>query len=156
MGCRRMVRAPFQVLVYPYHPTPDREFEYLLLKRSDTPYWQGIAGGGEGSETPLEAAKRETLEETGIPTDSRFLQLITVLPIPATEFRDSHLWGRKVCMVPQYCFGVLPKEKKIVLSPEHTDHKWLIYEDAYRLMKYEGNKIALWELDERLKKEETV
>jgi dATP pyrophosphohydrolase len=59
-------------------------------------------------------------------------------------------------MVPQYCFGVLPKEKKIVLSPEHTDHKWLIYEDAYRLMKYEGNKIALWELDERLKKEETV
>ena len=154
MVCRRMGRAPFQVLVYPYYTAPDREFEYLLLKRSDAPYWQGIAGGGEGSETPLEAAKRETLEETGIPTDSRFLQLITVLPIPATEFRDSHLWGRRVC-VPQYCFGVLTKEKKIVLSPEHTDHKWLIYEDAYRLMKYEGNKIALWELDKRLKKEET-
>ena len=154
MGCRRMARAPFQVLVYPYHPTPDHKIENLLLKRSDTPYWQGIAGGGEGSETPLEAAKRETLEETGIPKDSRFLQLITVLPIPATEFRDSHLWDRKVC-IPQYCFGVLTKEKNIVLSSEHTDHKWLKYEDAYRLMEYEGNKIALWELDKRLKKEET-
>jgi len=155
MVCRRMGRAPFQVLVYPYYTAPDREFEYLLLKRSDAPYWQGIAGGGEGSEAPLEAAKRETLEETGIPKDSRFLQLITVLPIPATEFRDSHLWGRKVCMIPQYSFGVLTKEKKIVLSPEHTDHRWLKYEEAYRLMKYEGNKIALWELDKRLKKEET-
>jgi dATP pyrophosphohydrolase len=150
-----MARAPFQVLVYPYYPAPHSEFEYLLLKRSDAAYWQGIAGGGEGSETPLEAAKRETLEETGIPKDSRFLQLITVLPIPATEFRDSHLWGRKVCMVPQYSFGVLPKEKEIVLSSEHVDHKWLKYEEAYRLMKYEGNKIALWELDKRLKKEES-
>ncbi len=96
MGCRRMARAPFQVLVYPYYPTPYREFEYLLLKRSDAAYWQGVAGGGEGSETPLEAAKRETLEETGIPKDSRFLRLITVLPIPATEFRDHHLWGREI------------------------------------------------------------
>jgi dATP pyrophosphohydrolase len=150
-----MARAPFQVLVYACYPTQDSEFAYLLLKRSDEGWWQGIAGGGEGSETPLEAAKRETLEETGIPKDSRFLQLITVLPIPATEFRYSHLWGRKVCVIPQYCFGVLPKEKKIVLSSEHTDYKWLMYEEAYRLMKYEDNKIALWELDKRLKNEET-
>jgi dATP pyrophosphohydrolase len=150
-----MARAPFQVLVYACYPTQDSEFAYLLLKRSDEGWWQGIAGGGEDSETPLEDAKRETLEETGIPKDSRFLQLITVLPIPATEFRYSHLWGRKVCVIPQYCFGVLPKEKKIVLSSEHTDYKWLMYEEAYRLMKYEDNKIALWELDERLKNEET-
>jgi len=149
-----MARAPFQVLVYACYPTQDSEFAYLLLKRSDEGWWQGIAGGGEGSETPLEAAKRETLEETGIPKDSRFLQLITVLPIPAAEFRYSHFWGREVCVIPQYCFGVLPKEKKIVLSSEHTDYKWLMYEEAYRLMKYEDNKIALWELDKRLKNEE--
>jgi dATP pyrophosphohydrolase len=149
-----MARAPFQVLVYACYPTQDSEFEYLLLKRSDEGWWQGIAGGGEDSETPLEAAKRETLEETGIPKDSRFLHLITVLPIPATEFRNSHLWGRKACVIPQHCFGVLPKKKKIALSSEHTDHKWLTYEEAYRLMKYEDNKIALWELNKRLKNEE--
>ena len=69
-----MVRAPFQVLVFAFFPTQDSEFEYLLLKRSDERWWQGIAGGGEGNETPLEAAKRETFEETGIPNDSLFLQ----------------------------------------------------------------------------------
>ncbi len=150
-----MTRAPFQVLVYPYYPTSNHEFEYLLMKRSDEGWWQGIAGGGEDDETPLEAAKRETLEETGIPKDSRFLQLISVLPIPATEFKYSHLLGRKICVIPQYHFGVLAKEKKVLLSPEHIDHKWLTYEEAYRLMKYEGNKIALWELDKRLKEEKT-
>jgi dATP pyrophosphohydrolase len=84
-----MARAPFQVLVYACYPTQDSEFAYLLLKRSDEGWWQGIAGGGEDSETPLEAAKRETLEETGIPKDSRFLQLITVLPIPASGLTNS-------------------------------------------------------------------
>jgi len=146
-----MARAPFQVLVYAYFPTQDGEFEYLLLKRSDEGWWQGIAGGGEGSETPLEAAKRETFEETGIPKDSRFMQLTTVLPIPATIFGCSHIWGRNVCVIPQYCFGVLRKKKRIMVSPEHTDYKWLKYEEAHRLMKYEDNKIALWELDKRLK-----
>jgi dATP pyrophosphohydrolase len=57
-----------------------------------------------------------------------------------------------VC-IPQYCFGVFPKEKEIVLSSEHVEYKWLTYEEAHHLMKYEGNKIVLWELDKILKKE---
>ena len=155
MVCRRMARAPFQVLVYPCYMVPNRELEYLLLKRSDAGYWQGIAGGGESGETPLEAARRETLEETGIPRDSRFLQLITVLPISTTEIRDDHLWGPKVCVIPQYSFGVLVTEKEIVLSSEHIAYKWLRVDEACHLMKYEDNKIVLWELDQRLKNGET-
>jgi hypothetical protein len=31
--CRRMARAPFQVLVYACYPTQDSEFAYLLLMR---------------------------------------------------------------------------------------------------------------------------
>ena len=86
-----MARAPFQVLVYPYRKCHDDKYEYALLKRSDAGYWQAIAGGGEDNETPLEAAKREAYEEAGIATNSDFLQLDTVEPIPVTEFRDSYL-----------------------------------------------------------------
>ena len=88
-----MARAPFQVLVYPFRKTETGLIEYALFKRSDAGYWQGIAGGGEDDETPLVAARRETIEESGIPPTSAFLQLSTVEPVPVTEFRDSHLWG---------------------------------------------------------------
>ena len=146
-----MARAPFQVLVYPYRKVHDDALEYAVLKRSDAGYWQAIAGGGEDGETPLEAAKRETYEEAGIPTNSDFLQLDTVEPVPVTEFTDSYLWGDNVYVIPQYCFGVLVKDRQIVLSAEHTEYAWLTYEAAYNLVKYDGNKTALWELDKRLR-----
>jgi dATP pyrophosphohydrolase len=146
-----MARAPFQILVYPYRQIADGTFEYALLKRSDAEYWQAVAGGGENGETPIQTARRETWEETGISQVSPFLQLDTVLPIPVTEFRDSYLWENTVYVIPQYCFGVWAREQKIVLSREHTGYRWLQYQDAYRLMRYEGNKIALWELDRKLR-----
>ena len=146
-----MARAPYQVLVYPYHKIHDDRFVYALLKRADAGYWQAIAGGGEDEETPLEAAKREAYEEAGIPVNSDFLQLDTVEPVPATEFRDSYLWGDDVYVIPQYCFGVLVKDSRIVLSREHTEYRWLTYEEACSLVKFDGNKTALWELDKRLR-----
>jgi dATP pyrophosphohydrolase len=146
-----MTRAPFQVLVYPYRKTQDGNFEYVLLKRADAGYWQAIAGGGEDEEEPLDAAKRETLEESGIPPTSDFLQLDTIEPVPVTEFIDSYLWGDDVYVIPQYCFGVAAQQVQIVISREHTEYKWFTYEEAQQLVKYEGNKTALWELDKRLK-----
>jgi len=146
-----MARAPFNVLVFPYRKADDDQFEYALVKRSDAGFWQGISGGGEDDESPLEAAKRETYQEAGIPPDSSFLQLDTVESVPATEFRDSYLWGEDVYVIPQYCFGVLVEDSELVLSREHTEYRWLKYEEADRLLKWGGNKTALWELDKRLR-----
>ena len=146
-----MARAPFNVLVFPYRKVADDEFKYALLKRSDAGFWQGIAGGGEDGETLLETAKRETYEESGIPPNSSFLPLDTVEPVPVTHFRDSHLWGEDVYVIPQYCFGVLVKDSGLVLSREHTEYRWLMYEDAHRMLEYDGNRTALWELDTRLR-----
>jgi dATP pyrophosphohydrolase len=146
-----MARAPFQVLVYPYRKTQSGHFEYALLKRSDAGYWQGIAGGGENDETVLAAARREAHEEAGLPVESAFLPLDTVEPVPVTEFAASHHWGDDVYVIPQYCFGVLVTDSSIVLSREHTEFAWLSYDQAYALLKYDGNKTALWELDKRLR-----
>ena len=146
-----MARAPFQILVYPYRKTGSGEFEYALFRRADAGYWQGIAGGGEDNETPLEAAKRETNEEAGISSASDFLQLDTIESVPVIEFRDSRLWGEDVYVIPQYCFGVAAQESQIVISREHTEFKWFAYKEACKAIKFDGNKTALWELNQRLK-----
>lgn len=146
-----MARAPFQILVYPYRKTIKGQIEYALLRRSDEGYWQGIAGGGEDKEEPLEAARREAYEEAGIPPAAKFMQLDTVEPVPVIAFRDSHLWGKNVYVIPQYCFGVTRENLQITISREHTEYKWFPYEEAYKLIKYDGNKTALWELDKRVK-----
>jgi dihydroneopterin triphosphate diphosphatase len=146
-----MARAPFQVLIYPYRQTSQASFEYALLRRSDEGFWQGIAGGGEDNETLLEAAKRESYEEAGIANNADFLQLDTVEYVPVTAFRDSALWGEQIYVIPQYSFGVWIKNGAIVLSHEHSEFRWLPYEEASKLVKFAGNRTVLWELDKRLK-----
>ena len=146
-----MARAPFNVLVYPYHRLGDELFEYALLKRADAGFWQGVSGGGEDDETPLQAARRETYEETGLSSNSNFLKLDAVEPIPVITFGNSHLWGEDIYIIPQYGFGVQAAERELILSAEHTTYQWLRYEQAYQLLKYDGNKTALWELDKRLR-----
>ncbi len=146
-----MARAPFQVLVYPYCRTQEGGYEYAIFRRADEGFWQGIAGGGEDEETPLQAARREAFEEAGIGPDAEWLRLDTVEPIPVTEFRNSAIWGEGVYVIPQYCFGVKVADRRMALSHEHTEYAWLPYEEAVGRLKYDGNKTALWELEARLR-----
>jgi dATP pyrophosphohydrolase len=71
-----MGRAAFQVLVFPYRLAADGSLMYALFRRADASYWQGVAGGGEEGESPLEAARREAAEEAGIPGSSDFVALV--------------------------------------------------------------------------------
>jgi dATP pyrophosphohydrolase len=144
-----MARAPFQVLVFPYYKSDLGTVEYALFRRSDNSCWQGVAGGGQHDETPAAAAKREAWEEARVPENSPYLQLDTVLPIPVTEFKNRHLWGESTYVIPEYCFGVLLDSKSIGISDEHTDYRWCSYEEASQLMRYDGDKVALWELDRK-------
>jgi dATP pyrophosphohydrolase len=138
-------------LVYPYLQLDEDRFEYALLRRADVGWWQGVTGGAEDDETPLQAARRETFEETGIPPDAAFLRLETVIPVPVTYFGVSHIWGDELYVIPMYCFGVRAAGCRLVLSHEHTEYRWLPYEAARRLAHFDGNKTALWELDRRLR-----
>jgi dATP pyrophosphohydrolase len=144
-----MARAPFQILVFPYRRMGDR-FEFGLFKRADDGNWQSIAGGGEDRETPLQAAIRETQEESGIPPVATFVKLDTVSSVPVTCFSDSHLWGEDVYVIPEYAFGVHADGREIRLSPEHSTFAWFSFEDAEKKLRYDGNRTALWELNQRL------
>ncbi len=108
-----MARAPFDILVFPYRFLK-HDIEYAIFNRSDfkEDFWQGIAGGGEDTEAPLETAIRETWEESQMPKDSKFIQLDSFFSVPVTYFGDGHLWGKDRYVIPVYCFGVAVEDQK--------------------------------------------
>lgn len=146
-----MARAPFQVLVLPYRFTNDGTIRYALLKREPSTggYWQPIAGGGEDNETPEQAARRETFEEAGIPADSEFVRLDSVAMIPVEYW--GFAWGDDVLVIPNHCFGVRVESEELTLSPEHTEYHWLTYDEARKILHWDDNRTALWELNHRLR-----
>ena len=145
-----MPRAPFQVLVLPYRRTAD-SLEFAILNRADDDCWQGIAGGGEGRETPLEAAKREAQEEAGIPAEARFMELEAVCSVPVYLFRDEGAWGDALYVIPEYSFGVDCTGRRVALSDEHADLRWLSYGEARERLTYDSNRTALWELHQKIR-----
>ena len=149
-----MPRATFNALVFPYRFTPDGQLEYAILKRSEAAggCWQAISGGGEDDETPMEAAKRESLEEAGIPDDSMFIALDSMTTIPVESVFGHMRWGDDVLLVTEHSFGVHAPHHVIRLSEEHTEFRWVSYELALGLLKWDSNRNALWELNFRLLK----
>jgi len=139
-----------QILVFPYRRGEGETFQYAIFRRADAGYWQGIAGGGEDDESPEQAARRECEEEAGIPTSRDLIHLESLSNMPSVEVvGDFTIQGHLV--IPQYCFGVDASNHDIVLSPEHTEYRWLPYPEARALLKWDSNKNALWELDYRLR-----
>lgn len=146
-----VTRAAFQVLVLPYRSDRADGFVYALFRREDASYWQGVAGGGEQGESPLEAARRETAEEAGLPEDSQFTPLDSMITIPVVDVTGDFLWGPDVLMIPEHAFGVRCDRGEIRLSPEHTEYGWFSFDDAVRLVRWDSNRNALWELNHRLR-----
>jgi|GEM_PF-129565 len=142
-------RAPYQVLIFPFIKERDKIF-YAIFKRSDLNFWQGISGGGEGNESPLEAVQREIWEEIKIKQDAyKLIRLSSMATIPADNIKGQK-WG-EVIMIPEFSFGLEAKSKKLSLGEEHTEYLWLEFDQAIEKLKYDSNKSALWELDQRLK-----
>jgi len=143
------MRAPFQVLIIPFRRGANG-YEFAVLRRSDTGWWQFVAGGGEDDETPVQAAQREISEETGL-ADRGLMKPDSCNTVPKDAFADAEAWGPDIYVVPEYCFAVDAGDNELVLSSEHTGLRWVSYDEASRLLKWDSNRNALWELRERLK-----
>jgi dATP pyrophosphohydrolase len=146
-----MARAPFQILVLPFRVVSIDTFQYALFKRSDELYWQGIAGGGEGAETPLAAAKREAFEEAHIPLSTPFFALLTMSMIPVFHFQARQFWPNDRYVIPNFCYAADCSSITFGLSDEHIEYSWMPYENGYNALRWDDNKTALWELHERLR-----
>jgi len=146
-----MSRQPVQVLVIPFRKVSSG-YEFCLMKRSDANYWQFVAGGAEDNETPLEAARRESHEEAGLPLSSEVIALDSMCCVPANIFRDWKQWPEGTYVVKEFAFAVRVLNESIKLSNEHTESQWLSYDEAMKLLKWDSNRTALWELSQRLRK----
>lgn len=147
------MRAPFQILAIPYQRTEHGSILYCVFHRADLNQWQFIAGGGEDNETPLQAAKREVIEEGSVQSD-KWTELKSLSHIPATVISEQHRqhWDKSTYVIPEYTFGFECRQE-ITLSSEHTACVWLPYKEALAKLKWDSNKTALYELDCRLKAE---
>jgi dihydroneopterin triphosphate diphosphatase len=148
-----MPRLPLQVLVLPFRRRVDGQIEYAIFRRRDVAddCWQVVAGGAEQGESAEQAARREMMEEASIPVDAPLVSLDAVAGVPASQFPDRDLWGPNVYVVTERAFGAYVDDAQtMILSREHVEYRWLLYEEAAQLLRWDSNRTALWELNERL------
>jgi dATP pyrophosphohydrolase len=144
-----MPRAPFQVLVLPYRRGA-AGLQVAVMHRADYPVWQFVSGGGEAGETIEAAARREGFEEAGIPAGAVYLRLDATAAIPACWFAAWLTWPEPTLVVPEHAFAVDVGDHAIVASAEHDDVRWVHYDAAIARLGFDSNRVALWELHERL------
>jgi 8-oxo-dGTP pyrophosphatase MutT (NUDIX family) len=96
--------------------------KYLILKRSENVksmrgLWGGISGVIEGTEEPLQRAKIEILEETGIVENN------IVLAKAADQMQVSSQYSNHGWIIHPFLFTV--KESQIKLNWENSEYKWI-------------------------------
>jgi 8-oxo-dGTP pyrophosphatase MutT (NUDIX family) len=125
------------------------KLEFLLLKRRKEfgGFWQPLTGGNEDEESLIETLKRELREETGIEEIKRIIENVHYF-----EWIDN-----SNNLIKEYCFGVeVSPSCEVKLSKEHDDFKWCDFEEAMKLLKWDGNKVAIFRLNEILKSEKAI
>ena len=109
-------------------------YKFLMLKRAETKIyehlWQGVAGKIEAGETAWQAAVRELKEETGLTPKRMF-----IADHVSTFYEEN---GDLINLVP--VFGIETETKRITLSSEHSEYKWMDFEDAERTLAWNGQK----------------
>ena len=147
------MRQPCSVLVFPFRRDADGPL-FAVFRRSDDSNWQSVAGGVEGDETLVEAARRETAEEAAITTRHPLYKLDMVSGVAKTWFAARKYWPDDLYIVEKHFFGmdVTDEADAIALSREHDDFRWTTYDNAESMLRYDDDKTALWELDERIRR----
>ena len=115
-----MTRVAVSIVdVYPLRQV-DGRLEVLLLRRGSgtrcTGSWEMVHGHIEAGESPVDAAERELLEETGL-TPERWYNLSRV-----ESFYQHRL--DEVALVPGFV-AVVDRSATVTLSAEHDRAEWL-------------------------------
>jgi dATP pyrophosphohydrolase len=141
-------KRPVSVLVVIH--TPD--FQVLMLERAcHSGYWQSVTGSQEDEEQPIETARREVGEETGIEASIEQLRdwrLINHFEI-YTEWR--HRYAPGVTHNDEHVFSLcIAKSCPVRITPnEHLAYLWLPWREAAEKCFSWSNRDAILMLPER-------
>ncbi len=117
--------------------------KYLLMKRSDDEkfpgVWQMITGHIEPDETAVEAAVRETFEETG----AKAVNLWSI-PHVNSYYNPEH---DKICTIPVFVTEV-DKSFSPQISAEHSEFRWVNIHEAVNLVAWPGQKKSIEIIEE--------
>jgi 8-oxo-dGTP pyrophosphatase MutT (NUDIX family) len=124
---------------------------YLILKRKlHWIGWEFPKGGRRFYETKKRTTKRELKEETG-------LDAIKIKKFNFSgkfdydkEYPDRKGFKGQTYIL--YSAEVKKPDRKIKLSEEHSDYRWLNFEDAVKKIKWENQKNSLKIVNDSLKK----
>ncbi len=138
-----MKKIPISVLVIIYTKNKDI---LLLKKNNDKDMWQSVTGSLNENEKPIDAAKREVFEETGLTSDKIFdcnKQYI---------FEIYEMWRHKyedgVTHNTEHVF-LLELEEKIDIvidKSEHLQYEWLPRVKAAEKVFSHTNRQAIFDL----------
>ena len=140
-----------QVMSIIFRKNKDK-YEFLLLRRIKEKggFWQPATGGLEDSdESRLHAAFREVLEETGIKREEIKR---TIEDLYSFTITNHYITNEPIQPITEYVYAFeVNKETKVDIHnniyPEHEEFKWVNFEEALNLLKWENNKEAFSKLN---------
>ena len=137
------------VFVVIYRISNNRVFYLLLKRRWHWNGWEFTKGGVEINEKYLDAVKREIKEEAG--------QKAT--KIRRFNFFGEYRFSKNLKDRPGYVgqtyslYSAEVKDKKVIFDKkEHSEFKWLEFDDAYKKLKWSNQKRCLNKVNEYLVK----
>ncbi len=114
----------------------DDDIEFLLIKRSDDDElypgtWQMVTGTIGENEKAFETALREIQEETGL------------IPLKFWVAPNVNSFYNQVKdhinFIPVFA-SLVDKSSRVVLSPEHSEYKWVNAAEAKRMLLWQGQR----------------
>lgn len=115
-----------------------------MLRSDKEGFWQSVTGSLLENETPLEAARRELVEETGLSysqgklVDCHFSEYFEIYE----HWRHRYKPGTTQNLEHVFCF-ILDSEKPVQISREHVKYCWLSKEEAIKMVTSPSNKSAI-------------
>lgn len=118
-----------------YKKNIDNSFSVLLLKRTEDRggFWNVVNGTLEINESILNCRSRELQEEAGI---------TNVLSWSNELNRFSFTYKDYVIVVLVYSAEV-SSEQNIIINEEHTEYRWVSFDEAINMMKFDDDKNGL-------------
>lgn len=111
-------------------------YEVLLLRRTRTMRgeWCQVAGAIEPGETAWQAALREVQEETGLVPQTLYSGDL------CEQFYEAD--QDAISLLPVFV-GFVSGDAQVILNAEHSEHRWLGFEDAVALVPFAGQRHLL-------------